>query len=69
MTVARSATMTKSPTKKTLSQVTTVLHRVLRVDRSSFSFSAVQFVYIQGVLLDWVVRPCTDLCSKPVLKE
>ena len=55
--------------------MTTVQRQVLRIVRSCFPFSTVQFVCIQGVLrslrcrcllLGRVVRPCFGLCSKPV---
>ena len=77
---------TKNPTKKTLSKVTMsmkttmtiVQHWVLRIVLSSFPFSTLQFVCVQGViwslrcrcvLLGGVARPFVGLCSKPVLEK
>ena len=65
--------------KVTMSMKTTLntgRHRVLRIVWSCFPFCAVQIICIRGVvrslrcgclLLGKVVRPCIDLCSKPVL--
>ena len=55
--------MTKNPTKNTLSKVTvsmmttmtTVPHRDLEIDWSSFPFSIVQSVCVEGVLLVFTV--------------
>ena len=79
-----SAMMMSNPTRKTLLEatmsmmttVTPVLHRDVEHDWSSSLFSTVQVACIQGVmwssryccLLDWVARPCTDLCSNALLQ-
>ena len=68
--VAMSAMMKNDPTRNTLPKVTksmmttmtTVLHRHLQKDWSSFSFSTVQVACIQDVL--WSLRCC---CTSPLI--
>ena len=86
MEIVTTTATNENPTKKALSNVTmsmmttmaTVLHRVLKVDWSSFSFFSVQFVCIPGVipyflccclLLDWIVLPSIGLCISASLQE